>query len=65
MKGKANVKKKLGRPSKFNQETADIFCYLITTGYSLVEICKLDEMPGYRTVMTWFADEKAASECYT
>ena len=50
----------MGRPTKYSKEVADIICYLLASGYSLATICKLDEMPGYRTVMTWLGDEKKA-----
>ncbi len=48
----------MGRPSKYSEKVSDGICYLIALGYSLAEICKLDEMPGYRTIMTWLSDEK-------
>lgn len=54
-----------GRPSEFNQETADEICERIAGGESVISICKDEGMPAKSTVMKWlnkfpgFADQYA------
>lgn len=49
--------KSVGRPSIFNQETADKICEEIaTTSKSLRTICKDEGMPAVRTVLSWLSE---------
>lgn len=50
---------KQGRPSDYNQETADAICELLATGWSVRRICEYGEdetgvkMPALRTFYMW------------
>lgn len=44
-----------GRPSEYNEDTADKICEGLTSGRSLRSICADDEMPACSTVMRWLA----------
>ena len=46
-------KQKMGRPSIYSPELASDICMRLAIGESLVQICKENKMPGYRTVMEW------------
>lgn len=50
--------KKIGRPSKYTQETAETICKLLMCGWSLKRITSLDEMPHEDTVYGWLAKGK-------
>ena len=45
--------KPMGRPSEFNQETADKICAMIAGGMSLNRISQLEGMPNIHTVYNW------------
>lgn len=44
---------KMGRPTLYNQEIADLICEKIIEGESLRNICKADDMPNCSTVFRW------------
>ncbi len=44
-----------GRPSDFNQKTADLICARLADGESLRSICRDDSMPHVSTVLRWVA----------
>lgn len=46
---------KMGRPSDFNQKTADLICARLADGESLRSICRSDNMPHVSTVLRWVA----------
>jgi len=46
----------MGRPSSFNQETADIICLLLAEGESLRKICLANNLPNQSTVHKWVLD---------
>lgn len=46
--------KKMGRPSGCTPEVTEEICMRLSTGESLVGICKDDHMPALGTVMGWF-----------
>ncbi len=58
------AKPKLGRPSSFNQKTADLICVRLAEGESLRAICRDAEMPAMATVMKWLNDVPAFAEQY-
>lgn len=43
----------VGRPSAYNQDTANIICIRIAEGESLRSICRDDYMPSQVTVYSW------------
>lgn len=43
-----------GRPSDYNQETADRLCAELSEGKSLRTVCSLKGMPDKTTVFAWF-----------
>lgn len=45
--------KKIGRPSKYTDETAEEICRLLSNGMTLLSICRLPEMPEMTTVHRW------------
>lgn len=47
---------KRGRPSDFNQKTADLICARLADGESLRSICRSDDMPHVSTVLRWVAN---------
>lgn len=55
---------KMGRPTIYTEELADEICEKLALGKSLVSICEKDEMPGYRTVMTWRRDNEDFRQRY-
>lgn len=56
---------KVGRPSDYSQEIADIICERITDGESLRAICRDPAMPAMATVFRWIAAHKELREQYT
>lgn len=54
----------MGRPSIFTDGLADELCAQIAEGLSLRSICRKDEMPGLRTVMTWLREKEAFRQQY-
>lgn len=51
---KANMAKKLGRPSEYTQELADTICEQLSLGMSLRKVCLPEEMPEVKTIFNWF-----------
>lgn len=47
-----------GRPTIYSKELADEICCKIATGMSLNSICKLEDMPCLKTVLTWVDKKK-------
>jgi hypothetical protein len=56
---KGEEKKKTGRPSKYNPETAEKMCELLSEGVPLREICRMEGMPAWRTVYDWMYRDDA------
>lgn len=46
-------RKKMGRPSKYNQKVADVICAGLSAGMSLRKVCREEDMPDITTVMRW------------
>lgn len=59
-------RKNVGRPSSFNQDTADEICARLADGESLRKICADEEMPAQGTVYAWLLKDefKAFQEQY-
>jgi hypothetical protein len=57
--------KKIGRPSIFTQQVADIICERIAEGESLREICKDDDMPTRMTIYRWLQSDTVFCDHYT
>lgn len=53
-RGKEIAKNKGGRPSSYNQDTANEFCARIADGQSLRRVCREDDMPSAKTIFNWF-----------
>jgi len=53
-----------GRPSEFNQETADRICGLVAEGLSVRTISKHDDMPASSTIFKWLAQNPTFAEQY-
>jgi len=47
----------MGRPSSYNDKTADAICARLAEGESLRKICESDGMPNMTTVFRWLAAE--------
>jgi hypothetical protein len=58
---KGEEKKKTGRPSTYNPETAEKMCELLSEGVPLREICRMEGMPYWRAVYRWMAQDEALS----
>lgn len=54
-KQEAETAKPAGRPSTFTEEVAQEICIRIACGEALAAICRDEDMPAYRTVMTWLS----------
>lgn len=54
----------MGRPSEFNQETADAICDRLTNGESLRKITLSDDMPVASTVFKWLNQQPTFAEQY-
>jgi hypothetical protein len=53
----AEVEPKIGRPSEYSEELADLICDAIAGGKSLIDICASEAMPSARAVYRWLADD--------
>lgn len=58
------AKRPVGRPTTYNQETADKICELIARGMSLRAICASADMPAGGTVHRWLAEHQDFQEQY-
>lgn len=58
---------KIGRPSEFTQEIADLICERTATStFGLKKLCKMyDDMPNHDTVFQWRYKNKAFADQYT
>jgi hypothetical protein len=63
--GLAAKGKKIGRPSSFTQQIADIICIRISEGESLKSITLDEEMPDRATVYRWLAANSVFCDMYT
>lgn len=52
-----NVGRPAGRPSKYTPELAKHICDRLMVGESLNTICKDDDMPTKKTVLSWLLDK--------
>jgi hypothetical protein len=57
--------KKIGRPTVFTRQVADIICIRISEGESLKSITLDEEMPDRATVYRWLAADPAFCDMYT
>lgn len=55
LNAEAQVKKKIGKPSTYNPETAQKICELLTEGVPLRQICRMEGMPPWRNIYFWMA----------
>lgn len=53
-----------GRPSTFNQETADAICERIAEGESLRSICQDEALPSKATIFKWLSQQKSFADQY-
>ena len=51
------LKKKLGRPTKYNTALASKICMRMAAGESVRRICTDKSMPTFNTVMRWVSDK--------
>ena len=58
-------KTKMGRPSRYTEETAHEICVRLGLGESLRRICLSDHMPSLATVMNWLTTKPDFLEQYT
>ena len=64
---KAPTPAKTGRPTKFNQDTADLICMMLSEGMSLRQILKADtvgKLPAQSTVYEWLIRHPLFAEQY-
>lgn len=55
---------KVGAPSTYTNELADLICERIAAGESLRSICKDDGIPASSTIFKWLNENKEFSEQY-
>lgn len=58
------AKRKVGRPSDYNQKTVDFICDELAEGKSLREICAPDDMPNRGAVFRWLGQNEAFHNQY-
>jgi hypothetical protein len=58
------LKRPVGRPSKFTQELADYICEEMMNGRDLVDICTDETMPARSTVYRWLAESPSFATQY-
>ena len=51
-----------GRPSSYNETTANAICDRIAEGEYLTDICNEDGFPSYKTVRKWIAEREQFSK---
>jgi len=64
---KASTPAKTGRPTKFNQDTADLICMMLSEGMSLRQILKADtvgKLPAQSTIYEWLIRHPLFQEQY-
>lgn len=61
----AEEKKKVGRPTDYTQELADIICEELSEGKSLRTICRAEDMPAVRTIFYWLRTYEEFLHQYT
>lgn len=54
----------MGRPSDYEQETADLICEQLVEGKSLRSLCRDEDMPSVSTVCRWLASNPEFREQY-
>ena len=54
----------MGRPSSYTKEKALVICERISSGESLVQICKDDGMPPCKTVFVWLGQFEEFRDMY-
>jgi hypothetical protein len=59
------AKKKLGRPTMFTQQMANLICLRIAEGESLREIVKTEGMPERATIYEWLLKKPDFADQYT
>ena len=55
---------KVGRPSKYSQELADIICTRLACGESMRSVCRDAAMPVMDTLWRWIREKRDFSEQY-
>ena len=58
-------KSAMGRPTDYTPELADLICTMLTEGYSLNKITKLDNMPCMRSIFNWMGKYPDFMQKYT
>lgn len=58
------AKKKLGRPSSYNEDKAAEICARLVNGESLRAICRDDNMPDVKTVYLWMSQNETFLQQY-
>lgn len=53
-----------GRPTNYTEAIADEICERIVAGDSLASICREDNQPSYRAVMTWLTKHESFAQKY-
>lgn len=60
----SDTKRKLGRPTKYSDETVERICELIASGMSLRTVCSQEGMPSAVTVCKWLSENEEFSKQY-
>lgn len=60
----APPKNKVGRPSKYSEETVDALCVRLGLGESLAQICRDEDMPSQAVVYQWLNRHPEFQERY-
>lgn len=65
MNEEQEINPKVGRPTDYTKELADIICSKLSEGISLRTVCKADDMPDKSTVFMWLRTNKEFQDQYT
>jgi hypothetical protein len=59
-----DVKRKVGRPSKYSEELIDAICRKVSEGQALLHVCEEEGFPTQTTVFRWLNEKEEFREKY-
>ena len=59
-----DVKRKVGRPSKYSEELIDEICRKVSEGQALLHVCEEDGFPAQPTVFRWLNEKEEFRKKY-
>ena len=59
-----DIKRKVGRPSKYSEELIDAICRKVSEGQALLHVCEEEGFPTQTTVFRWLNEKEEFREKY-